>query len=310
MQDDLSVFDTSLADLPKGEWCQKISEIAEEHGHFQALEKHHFAAFFEDKPILLVTFETVQGLRSLSDASHPIGWDLFKSHGWSHLSIISDGHTWFRDPQVYAYFDRLVDDGFFDEFEQVIFYGSGSCGYAAAAFSVAAPGATVIAVQPQATLDPRVTEWDDRFVKMRRTDFTTRYGYAPDMLDAADQAYVIYDPYVAMDAAHAAMFTRSNVKKLRIPNMGSNLQSEMKKMDVLLPLILTAADDNLTTLRFAKLMRARRNNRAYLYRLVQKCDSEGRGALTKMLCEHVTGRFKAPRFARRLAKFDADPAQD
>lgn len=310
MQDDLSVFDTSLADLPKGEWCQKISEIAEEHGHFQALEKHHFAAFFEDKPILLVTFETVQGLRSLSDASHPIGWDLFKSHGWSHLSIISDGHTWFRDPQVYAYFDRLVDDGFFDEFEQVIFYGSGSCGYAAAAFSVAAPGATVVAVQPQATLDPRVTEWDDRFVKMRRTDFTTRYGYAPDMLDAADQAYVIYDPYVAMDAAHAAMFTRSNVKKLRIPNMGSNLQSEMKKMDVLLPLILTAADDNLTTLRFAKLMRARRNNRAYLYRLVQKCDSEGRGALTKMLCEHVTGRFKAPRFARRLAKFDADPAQD
>jgi hypothetical protein len=310
MQDDLSVFDTSLADLPKGEWCQKISEIAEEHGHFQALGKHHFAAFVEDKPILLVTFETVQGLRSLSDASHPIGWDLFKSHGWSHLSIISDGHTWFRDPQVYAYFDRLVDDGFFDEFEQVIFYGSGSCGYAAAAFSVAAPGATVIAVQPQATLDPRVTEWDDRFVKMRRTDFTTRYGYAPDMLDAADQAYVIYDPYVAMDAAHAAMFTRSNVKKLRIPNMGSNLQSEMKKMDVLMPLILTAADDNLTTLRFAKLMRARRNNRAYLYRLVQKCDSEGRGALTKMLCEHVTGRFKAPRFARRLAKFDADPAQD
>jgi hypothetical protein len=310
MQDDLSVFDTSLADLPKREWCQKISEIAEEHGHFQALGKHYFAAFVEDKPILLVTFETVQGLRSLSDASHPIGWDLFKSHGWSHLSIISDGHTWFRDPQVYAYFDRLVDDGFFDEFEQVIFYGSGSCGYAAAAFSVAAPGATVIAVQPQATLDPRVTEWDDRFVKMRRTDFTTRYGYAPDMLDAADQAYVIYDPYVAMDAAHAAMFTRSNVKKLRIPNMGSNLQSEMKKMDVLLPLILTAADDNLTTLRFAKLMRARRNNRAYLYRLVQKCDSEGRGALTKMLCEHVTGRFKAPRFARRLAKFDADPAQD
>jgi hypothetical protein len=310
MQDDLSVFDTSLADLPKGEWCQKISEIAEEHGHFQALGKHHFAAFVEDKPILLVTFETVQGLRSLSDASHPIGWDLFKSHGWSHLSIISDGHTWFRDPQVYAYFDRLVDDGFFDEFEQVIFYGSGSCGYAAAAFSVAAPGATVIAVQPQATLDPRVTEWDDRFVKMRRTDFTTRYGYAPDMLDAADQAYVIYDPYVAMDAAHAAMFTRSKVKKLRIPNMGSNLQSKMKKMDVLLPLILTAADDNLTTLRFAKLMRARRNNRAYLYRLVQKCDSEGRGALTKMLCAHVTGRFKAPRFARRLAKFDADPAQD
>jgi hypothetical protein len=47
---------------------------------------------------------------------------------------------------------------------------------------------------------------------MRRTDFTGRYGYAPDMLDAAEQAYVIYDPYERLDAAYAAMFTRSNVK--------------------------------------------------------------------------------------------------
>ena len=223
---------------------------------------------------------------------------------------MSDGNTWFRDPQVYAYFDRLVDDGFFDEFEQVIFYGSGSCGYAAAAFSVAAPGATVIAVQPQATLDPRVTEWDDRFVKMRRANFTTRYGYAPDMLDAAEQAFVLYDPYVTRDAAHAAMFTRPNVKKLRLPNMGKALQSELMKMDILLPLIVTAADDNLTTLKFAKMMRVRRDNRAYLHRLMQKLDSENRGPLTKMLCENVIGRFKAPRFANRLAKFDVEATQD
>jgi hypothetical protein len=50
--------------------------------------------------------------------------------------------------------------GFFDDFDQVVFYGAGQCGYAAAAFSVATPGATVVAIQPQATLDPRVTEWD------------------------------------------------------------------------------------------------------------------------------------------------------
>ena len=47
---------------------------------------------------------------------------------------------------------------------------------------------------------------------MRRADFSSRYGYAPDMLDAAEQAYVIYDPCERLDAAHAAMFTRSNVK--------------------------------------------------------------------------------------------------
>jgi hypothetical protein len=47
---------------------------------------------------------------------------------------------------------------------------------------------------------------------MRRTDFTSRYGYAPDMLDAAEQVYVIYDPYEQLNAARAAMFTRSAVK--------------------------------------------------------------------------------------------------
>ena len=78
--------------------------------------------------------------------------------------------------------------GFFDDFDHVVFYGAGPCKYAAAAFSVAAPAATVDAIQPQTTLDPRITDWDDRYMKMRRTDFTSRYGYAPDMLDAAEQA--------------------------------------------------------------------------------------------------------------------------
>ena len=137
---------------------------------------------------------------------------MFKKNGWSHLSIISDGDTSFHDPKVYSYFDRLDDDGIFDDFDHVVFYGAGPCEYAAAAFSVATPGATVVAIQPQATLDPQITEWDDRYVKMRRADFSSRYGYAPDMLDAAEQAYVIYDPCERLDAAHAAMFTRSNVK--------------------------------------------------------------------------------------------------
>ena len=305
MQDDLSVFETSLADLPNGPWLKRISEISEEHGYFQPLGKQHFATFVEDKPILLVTFETVPNLRDLSKTSQPFGWELFKENGWSHLCIVSDGNTWFRDPKVYAYFDRLVDDGFFDEFDQVVFYGSGPCGYAAAAFSVAAPGATVVAVQPQATLDPRVTEWDNRHKKMRRADFTGRYGYAPDMLDAAEQAYVIYDPYEQMDAAHAAMFTRSNVKKLRMPNMGSALQSEMMRMEILKPLLIAASDDNLTNLRFAKLFRTRRGNRRYLYDLMQKADGQERDYLTRAICNHVMASGKALRFERKLKALDA-----
>lgn len=310
MQDEKSVFDTSLTDLSKGEWVQKIAETAQNHGRFEVLGKSHFAAFMKEKPVLLVTFETVEGIRSHSPSAHPFGWELAKSDGWSTLSVICEGQTWFRDPAIYGFFDRLIDDGFFDEFEQVVFYGAGSCGYAASAFSVAAPGATVIAVQPQATLDPRVTEWDERFKKMRSMDFTSRYGYAPDMLDAAEKAYVLYDPYIEMDAAHAAMFTRSNVKKFRLPNMGYGLHGEMEKMEMLSPLIKAAANDNLTTLKFAQLYRARRDNRAYLYRLMLRLDADTRDPLTIMLCEHVTSRFRASRFASKLAKLKPQSSQD
>ncbi|MEJ6745505.1 MAG: hypothetical protein QNK98_01850 [Yoonia sp.] len=50
----------------------------------------------------------------------------------------------------------MIDDGFFEDFYNVLFYGTHGGTYAAAAYSVAAPGCTVLALRPQATLDPRI----------------------------------------------------------------------------------------------------------------------------------------------------------
>jgi len=104
---------------------------------------------------------------------------------------------------------------------------------------MAAPGARVLLLQPQATLGPRVTEWDDRFAEQRRRDFTSRYGFAPDMLDAAQQAYVIYDPRERLDAMHSALFERRNVSRFRTPFLGGALQSDLMTLD-LLPSLLNA----------------------------------------------------------------------
>lgn len=301
MHDTPNTFDTPMVDLPKGEWLECLADIADEHGHFQPLGKRHFATFIDEGSTLLVTFETLQGIQTLSPNAQPLGWDLVKALNWSNLAIISDGDTWFRDGNVYGYIDRLIDDGFFDEFERVIFYGAGPCAYAAAAFSVAAPGATVLAIQPQATLDPRVTEWDDRFTHMRRTSFTDRYGYAPDMLDAADHAYVLYDPNVELDAMHVALFTRPNVTKFRLPYMGAAIQSHLIKMQILYRIIAKAGSDNLTTESFARLFRARRDYAPYLRSLLSGVDNADRSDLAAILCRNVVQRLgKAPRFTRRL----------
>ena len=305
MQDATPDFDPDLADLPKGEWLNRLAVLCEEQGFFQPLGRKHFAALVKRSDTLLVTFETIQGIRALSESAEPLGWSMVRDNGWSHLCVASDGDTWFRDRHVIGLFDRMIDDGFFDDYETILFYGAGPCGYAAAAFSVAAPGARVFAVQPQATLDPRVTEWDDRFVEMRRTDFTSRYGYAPDMLDACDKAYVLCDPTERLDAMHAALFTRSGVTQFRLRNMGDAIQSDLMGMKILRPLLEQAADGTLDDASFAKAYRARRTYPGYLRRVMAALDAGERTDLTYMMARNVTGRMKAPRFQRRVAEIEA-----
>mgnify|MGYP003115866109 CR=1 FL=1 len=300
MSETIPLPDRSLSGLKKREWLAQVAEIAAESGEFEALGSRHVATRVTAGSTLLVSFETIQGIQLHSDIGQPLGWEMVKAHGWSHMCLISDGDTWFRDPAVYALFDRLTDEGWFEEFDRVIFYGAGPCGYAAAAFSVAAPGAFVMAVQPQATLDPRVTEWDNRFAHMRRTSFTDRYGYAPDMLDAAHHGFVIYDPSEDLDAMHAALFTRPNVTKLRLRHMGDALQGDLVEMEILEDLLLAIDADRLTTLEFARMARARRDHPSYLRNLLGHLDVAHRPYLAMLLCRNVVERMNAPRIRRRL----------
>jgi len=304
MQDGLENLDESLAGLTPEQWRQRMAALAEQHGMYQSLGDKHFATFIDQDNTLLVTFETIQGIHNLSEQAQPLGFDLVKNLGWSHLCLISDGDTWFRENRIYGFFDQLIDDGFFEEFDRVVFYGAGPCGYSAAAFSVAAPGATVVAIQPQATLDPKMSEWDNRFVEMRRSCFTDRYGYAPDMLDAADQAFVLYDPHEQLDAMHAALFSRSNVTRLRLPNMGDTLQTRLIDMEILYHVLSLAGAGKLTPQRFWHLYRARRNNMTYLRRLVARLEEQDRPYLTALLCRNVSSRLRAPRFRRRFKKLE------
>ena len=304
MQDTRHIFEQSLAGLSKQDWLAKLETLTETCGYFSALGSRHCASFVENSTTLFVTFETIQGIQVLSEDAQPMGWHMAKASGWSHLALVSDGDTWFRDDHVYAYFDHMVDDGFFDEFEQVIFYGAGPCGYAAAAFSVVAPGSIVVMIQPQATLDPAIAGWDERFIEDRRRDFTSRYGYAPDMLDAASRGYVIYDPRVALDAMHAALFTAHNVAKLPLRNMGATIQTQMMDMQVLYKTVALAAVGRLTRESFGKVMRARRDHPPYLRNLLSRLEAEDRTTLARLLCANVVTRLNAPKFVRRMRELE------
>jgi len=300
MQDSPNIFDTPLSGLNWAEWIDKVDDQIVENGFVEYLGSKHLAAFVTGKPILLVTFESLDQVRSLSGSGQPVGWHLAKALGWSHMVMVSDGDTWFRDPRVFGFFDRLIDDGFFEGYDQVLFYGAGAAGYAAAAFSVASPGARVLSVQPQATLDPRVAEWDDRFLHMRRTSFDQRYGYAPDMLDAAEEAFVLYDPDIRLDAMHAALFTRPNVTKYRMRHLGSEMEKSLMEMSILLRIIAQMSAGKLNLGNLSKLFRARRKHVPYLKRVLMRLERDERLSLNARWAQWVLRNSPGPRFRKSL----------
>lgn len=288
-------------------WIAKLEEMTDESGHFYRLGPHHYSFFADEGTTLLVSFDTVDAILARDDQM-PLAQAHAAARGWSHVCVIADGATWFRDPAVYAYFDRLVDETFLEEFDTVLFYGAGMGGYAACAYAVSAPGAQVLAIHPRATLDPAQAGWDKRDLAARRLNFTDRYGYAPDMLEGAAQVTVIHDPTIAAEAGHAAQFRAPYITRLSARHLGDQAETGFVHMNSLPDLLDAAMAGKLTPALFAQIWRKRRDYAPYLRALLNKAEAAGRPGHEAMICRSVTRRLRAPRFAKRLARLTAETA--
>ena len=275
MNDMLLDFEAELNGLDADDWFERVDTISDEHGYFERLGENHVAALLGAGTNLLVTFEDAEYIRKFNNGSAPRGFHYAQQEGWSHLAIIAKSESWFRDPTIYRYFDRLIDDGFFEDFDNVLFYGTHGGAYAAAAYSVAAPGCTVLALRPQATLDPRIAGWDTRYIAQRRHDFTHRFGYAPDMIDAVNHAYIVFDPLQRLDLALDAMEIHDDLIK---GAMFKTLDLDM----------------------FNNAMRKRRDNPTYLSNPYSSMIKTGHPKLAANVCAYVLRSGDDTFFARKL----------
>lgn len=300
MKDMRLSFEAEMTRLETDEWFARLETISDDLGYFEPLGDNHVAAFLDAGTNLLVTFENAEYIRKFHADAAPRGFHYAQHEGWSHLAIISRDESWFRDPAIYRYFDRLIDDGFFEDFDNVVFHGAHGGGYAAAAYCVAAPGCTVVALRPQATLDPRIASWDTRYLEQRRYDFSDRFGYAPDMIDAANHAYIVFDPLQRFDAMHAGMFTRSNMTPLRATGLGNRLDFSLDAMEVHDDLLKTAMAGDLTEDMFNAMMRKRRDYGPYLRTLYTRMVQTGHPVLAANVCANVLRDSDDKFFAKKL----------
>lgn len=294
----------ALSALDRDAWLSALEDIGEERGYFEPLGPRHQAIFTDRGPVLLVTFETFESVRA-RPSSLPQGFALADARGWSQLCLLAEGRTFFRARPVYLFFDRLVDDGFFEEYDRVIFWGAGpDCGYAACAYSVAAPGAAVLAARPVATLSPDLAGWDRRFLPVRRTSFTDRYGFAPDMVEAAAQVLLFYDPAEREDGAHAGWFTRPNVTRIPMRGFGTRAGTDLDKMGVLPALLDLAAAGPVAAAQVFRLLRQRGTYTPWLRGLYERLAAERRAWRLAKVARAMSARFGGRRFrkAHRLAE--------
>ena len=279
-------IDSGLSGLEGDAWFNQLEEVAEDLGYLENLGKQ-CAAFIDAGPKLLVTFENADSIVARDESAEPVGFHYVREEGWSHLGLYAQAESWYREERVYRYFDRLIDDGFFEDFEDVLFYGANSGGYAATAYSVASPGCRVLAIRPQATLNPQIVGFDQRYRHQRIKDFSSRYGYAPDMIDAAEHVYVAFDPTQMMDAVHAALFTKPNVTALRCNGLGNKLDRALEGIDIFDVMVRDAMSGELSKQSFSKLYRARRDYVPYLRTLYNQTLRRDRKDLAVNVCAHA-----------------------
>lgn len=140
-------------------------------------------------------------------------------------------------------------------------------------------------------------------------DFTSRYGFAPDMVEGACQVTVISDPCQKMDAMHAGLFVGPHVQHFSARRGGADLEAQFSRMGVLNHLIAAAMEGALTLQRFASLWRGRREDGTYLRHL--QISAASHPAREIAICRNVVARLDQKRFRRRLAELvpgEGDPS--
>ena len=170
-------------------------------------------------------------------------------------------------------------------------------GYAACAFVAACPGADVVAISPQSTLDRRLVPFETRYKTAWGRDFSGRYGDAAEASKTAGRVTILYDPYEPLDAAHVARFTGGNVVALRAPLMGHRLGSSLHQMGILSAVTLGALNGTLTEAGFYKALKARKGFVRYQRELFKRALAKGHPGLARKL-----GRFVLTRGTNRFIR--------
>lgn len=258
----------------------------------------HRLVFQRGGPTLIVSFDHAGRPAEGDYATRPAwGAGFYLGEGHSLLGVIAKKASWFRDATLIGALERLRDDGFFSRFSTVVMTGGSMGGFGAATFAAFAPGCTVIAFSPQATLDPRIAPWEDRFPESRACDWSLPYSRAAEGLSAAALAYLFFDPLDRGDQRHAGMLARhDSVITAPIPAGGHGVQPMLVMMGLLKPVTQSCIAGTFDRPGFLRAIRARKTTLRYHRMLVREALMRDKPGMALRLCDKAIRAYPAADF--------------
>ncbi|KAE9631775.1 hypothetical protein [Parasedimentitalea maritima] len=295
MPDNIDQKKEELGGVPS--WYREIFPNGPRDGFYQKLGLH--SAVYVDRGAhqLVVSFDNLAEAGGRRYDREPWAAKFCADNGWSHLGILAQPPSWFRDKPLIHFLEHLRDAGFFKRFDRVTFCGASMGGFGALTFCDLSPGSTVIAFSPQSTLAADLVPWEKRFGKGRKMDWTLPYSDAASQTSRAEQVYVVYDPFYEDDVKQVSRLNGDNIVHLHSFGLGHKSALVLRRMDRLKPIMKLAVTGKLSPHEFYQLIRNRKD--IYMYRLHMETYllARGKSGLVDMLRTGFKRRRKASRNA-------------
>jgi hypothetical protein len=254
---------------------------------------------------LLVTFDN---LGSINERPAERPWPAWmearaEALNYSILGLQSHHKDWYRSSEAPEQITELQTQGFFGQFQNIVFTGTSMGGFAALCFAGLVPGARVLAFSPQSTLNRSIAPFERRYpYPYRKFDWQS-----PGYLDAAQytgrisSGHIFYDPKVREDKLHARRLRAPSMTEVRVPFAGHTLIRVLAKSGSLDHLLAAYPASGRVDAGFFRLLRNKRRNKAWAKPFLAAAAARRPGPLASQACQYLH-REHGHGFARRLQR--------
>lgn len=239
---------------------------------------------------LIFTFENADqpSRPRLDGLREPWGGMWLHKLGYAVIGVKPKAVDWYRGKDLHEFFRSGYLQDLVASFDQVFLYGSSMGGFAAMVFADAIPGATVIAFNPQSTLDPQLVPWESRYEEGRQQDWSGDFADARIGASRAKSVYVAYDPLFSLDRKHVERLDQGNLICFKMPLVGHAVAMYMSEAKVLSAFVEGAFAGSISSHDCNQLARHRRKSPQYFYCLGERSRSKA----IKEHCLKEIAKFK------------------